>query len=325
MTCTACSRAVERAVGKIDGVTNANVNFASEKLNINFDTSLVSISDIKKAVEKAGYKAIDNEVKVDTDRDKKLEHIKYMWKRFITSVIFTVPLLLITMGHMLGVVLPNIINPSNNPLNFALIQLILVTPVMIVGNKFFTVGLKTLIKRNPNMDSLIAIGASASYLYGIFSTYEIAIGNTSYASNLYFESAATILTLITLGKYLESVSKGKTSEAIKKLMGLTPKTAVIVRNEKEIELPIEEVEVGDIVLVKPGNKLPVDGIVLEGMTSIDESMLTGESIPVEKNKNDNVFGGSINKNGSIKYKATKIGRDTALAQIIKMARSEAHV
>ncbi|MCY6369899.1 heavy metal translocating P-type ATPase [Clostridium ganghwense] len=318
MTCAACSRAVERVSKKVDGVLEANVNLASEKLNITYESSKVRISDIKKAIEKAGYKALDDEVTVDKDKEKKEQHTKEMWKRFIVSAIFTVPLLIITMGHMVGLNLPEIINPKVNPLNFALIQLILVTPVMLVGNKFFTVGFKTLIKRNPNMDSLIAIGSSASFLYGIFAIYQISIGNVHYTMDLYFESAATILTLITLGKYLETVTKGKTSEAIKKLMGLAPKTATIIRNGKEEVISIDEVEVGDIVLVKPGEKIPVDGEVIEGITSVDESMLTGESIPVEKVEGDNVIGASINKNGSIKYRTTKVGKDTALAQIIKL-------
>ncbi|MCY6356178.1 heavy metal translocating P-type ATPase [Clostridium sp. ZS2-4] len=318
MTCAACSRAVERASKKIDGVSEANVNLATEKLNITYEPSKVKVSDIKKAIEKAGYKALDEEITIDKDKEEKEQHIKEMWRRFIISAIFTVPLLIITMGHMAGLKLPDIIHPKVNPLNFALIQLILVTPVMIAGHKFFTVGFKTLIKRNPNMDSLIAIGSSASFLYGLFAIYQISIGKVHYTHDLYFESAATILTLITLGKYLETVTKGKTSEAIKKLMGLAPKTATIIRNGKEDVISIDEVEVGDIVLVKPGEKIPVDGEVVEGITSVDESMLTGESIPVEKVKGDNVIGASINKNGSIKYRATKVGKDTALAQIIKL-------
>lgn len=318
MTCAACSRAVERVSKKLDGVLEANVNLASEKLNITYEPSKVKVSDIKKAIEKAGYKALDDEVTIDKDKEKKQQQTKEMWRRFIISAVFTVPLLIITMGHMAGLKLPNIIHPKVNPLNFALIQLILVTPVMIAGYKFFTVGFKTLVKRNPNMDSLIAIGSSASFLYGLFAIYQIYIGKVHYTHDLYFESAATILTLITLGKYLETVTKGKTSEAIKKLMGLAPKTATIIRNGKEEVISIDEVEVGDVVLVKPGEKIPVDGEVVEGITSVDESMLTGESIPVEKVKGDNVIGASINKNGSIKYRATKVGKDTALAQIIKL-------
>ncbi|WMJ79199.1 heavy metal translocating P-type ATPase [Clostridium sp. MB40-C1] len=318
MTCAACSRAVERVTRKLDGVIESNVNLATEKLNITFEPGVVRISDIKKAVDKAGYKAIEEAETVDKNKDIKEKQLKEMKNRLAISLFFTVPLLIITMGHMVGLKLPMAIDPHMNPLNFALIQLILATPVMIVGTKFYTVGFKTLIKRNPNMDSLIAIGSSAAYIYGLFAVYKILNGYNEYVMKLYFESAGTILTLITFGKYLESVSKGKTSDAIKKLMGLAPKTAVIIKDGKENVISIDDVEVGDVILVKPGEKIPVDGMVIDGITSIDESMLTGESIPVEKTKGSNVFGGSINKNGSIRYEATKIGKDTALSQIIKL-------
>ena len=318
MTCASCAKAVERATRKLDGVTEANVNYATEKLIIDYEPSKVKVIDIKKAVEKAGYKAIEEESTVDTDKERKEKEMKLLWKKFIISAIFTLPLLYISMGHMMGLPLPDFINPMMNPEAFALSQLFLTIPVIIAGNKYYTIGFKALIRRNPNMDSLIAIGTSAAVLYGIFATVKIIGGDTKYAMDLYFESAAVIITLITLGKYLESVSKGKTSEAIKKLMGLAPKTAIVIRNGKETEITIEEVEVGDVIIVKPGEKMPVDGEVVEGTTSVDESMLTGESIPVEKNAGDKIIGASINKNGTIKYKATKIGKDTALAQIIKL-------
>lgn len=214
--------------------------------------------------------------------------------------------------------LPYIIDSMMNPLNFAVIQLVLTIPVMIAGYKFYLIGIKNLFKLSPNMDSLIAISTLAAVLYGIFGIYKIQTGETEYAMHLYFESAAVILTLITLGKYLEAVSKGRTSQAIKALMGLAPKTATIIRNNAEITIPIEEVIVGDIVLVKPGEKVPVDGEIIDGSTSIDESMLTGESIPVEKIVGSSVIGASINKTGFIKYKATKVGKDTALAQIVRL-------
>jgi Cu+-exporting ATPase len=318
MTCAACAKAVERAVKKLEGVNEANVNFATEKLNISYDSSKLRTGDIKKAVEKAGYKPIEEVVSVDTDKIKKEEEMKSLWKRFIISAIFTVPLLIVAMGPMMGLTLPGIINPNTNAVNFGLLQLILVIPAMVAGQRFFRVGFKTLFKGNPNMDSLIAIGTSASFLYSLYSVYKILQGNHHYAHQMYFESAGVILTLITLGKYLESVTKGKTSEAIKKLMGLAPKTATIIRNCREEITSIDEVEVGDILVVKPGEKLPVDGEVIEGNTSIDESMLTGESIPVEKSIGDKVIGASINKAGFIKYKATKVGKDTALAHIVKL-------
>ncbi|WP_238476044.1 heavy metal translocating P-type ATPase [Clostridium manihotivorum] len=322
MTCAACAKTIERVTKKLDGVMESNVNFATEKLNISYDPLKVRISDIKKAVEKAGYKAVEEETTVDADKERKEREIKTLWKKFVISAIFTVPLLVITMGHMfgepLGFHLPDIIDPMKNSRNFGMIQLILVLPVIVAGYKFFTVGFKSLFKGSPNMDSLIAIGTSAAFLYGIFAIIQIYGGNVDYAYDLYFEAAGVIITLILLGKYLEAVTKGKTSEAIKKLMGLAPKTAIIIRDGKEVETPIEEVEVGDIIVVKPGEKMPVDGEVVEGITSVDESMLTGESMPVEKNIGDKIIGASINKNGSIKYKATRVGKDTALAQIIKL-------
>ncbi len=322
MTCAACAKTIERITKKLDGIIESNVNFATETLNISYDPSKLRVLEVKKAVEKAGYKVVEEETTVDIDKERKEKEIKLLWNKFIISAIFTVPLLIITMGHMfgepIGFRLPEFIDPMMNPRNFAMIQLLLVLPVIIVGYKFFTVGFKALIRRSPNMDSLIAIGTSAAFLYGIFAIVQIYNGNTDYAKDLYFEAAGVILTLITLGKYLEAVTKGKTSEAIKKLMGLAPKTAIIIRNGKEVETPIEEVEVGDIIIVKPGEKMPVDGEVVEGMTSVDESMLTGESIPVEKILGDKIIGASINKNGTIKYKATKVGKDTALAQIIKL-------
>jgi Cu+-exporting ATPase len=318
MTCAACSKAVERAVRKLDGIALANVNLATEKLSVSFEPSTLTIADIKKAVVKAGYKASETETTVDKDKERKEKEIKNLWRRFIVSVIFTVPLLVITMGHMLGYMLPEFIDPMINPINYGVIQVVLVVPVMLAGKKFFQVGFKSLIMRSPNMDSLISMGSWAAFLYGIFAIYQIFIGNVDYVYDLYFESAATILTLITLGKYLESVTKGKTSEAIKKLMGLVPKTATVIKDGKEVVTPIDDVEVGDIILVKPGEKLPVDGEVVEGITSVDESMLTGESIPVEKSIGSKVIGASINKNGSIKYVAKKVGKDTALSQIIKL-------
>ncbi|MCQ2969905.1 MAG: heavy metal translocating P-type ATPase [Clostridium sp.] len=317
MNCSACASRVERAIKKMDGVEEANVNFATETLSVKFDGAKVDSTKIEEAIVNAGFKLIkENQVKEELI--KKKDESKLLLNRFILSLIFAVPLLIISMGHMVGMPLPSIIEPMENPLNFALIQLALTIPVMIVGYKFYKIGYKNLFKLSPNMDSLIAIGTAAAVAYGLFAIYKIVNGETHYAMHLYFESAVVILTLITLGKYLEAVSKGKTSEAIKKLMGLAPKTAIIIKNGKEVSIPIEEVIVGDIILVKPGEKLPVDGEIIEGSTSIDESMLTGESIPVEKNIGSTVIGASINKTGFIKYKATKVGKDTALAQIVKL-------
>ncbi|NFI94662.1 copper-translocating P-type ATPase [Clostridium botulinum] len=316
MTCSACANRVERVTKKLQGVQESNVNFATEKLTIVVDEDVAGYSDIKTVVEKAGYK-LEKEDKAKEDK-KESNPAKELLNRFIISMVLTVPLLIISMGHMVGMHLPSIIDPMINPLNFALIQIALTLPVMLVGYKFYKVGIKNIFKLSPNMDSLISIGTLAAFLYGVFAIVKINQGSREYAMHLYFESAAVILTLITLGKYLEAVSKGKTSQAIKALMGLAPKNATVIRNGGESIIPIEEVVAGDIVLVKPGEKLPVDGEVIEGSTSIDESMLTGESIPVEKEIGSTVIGASINKTGFIKYKATKVGKDTALAQIVKL-------
>jgi Cu+-exporting ATPase len=318
MTCASCARAVERVTGKLDGVSVANVNLATEKLTVTYEPSIIRVSEIKNAVEKAGYKAVEESVARDEDKDIHVKEQRSLWQRFIISLIATIPLLYISMGHMIGLPLPGFIDPVMNPAAFAIAQLLLTIPVAAVGYRYYIVGFKTLFKGSPNMDSLIAIGTGAAIIYGIYAIVQILQGDKSYAMKLYFESAAVILTLITLGKYFETVSKGKTSEAIKKLMGLAPKTATVIRDDNEVEIPIDDVEVGDIIVVKPGEKIPVDGVVVSGITSVDESMLTGESIPVEKHTGDTVTGASINKNGSIRYKATRVGKDTTLAQIIKL-------
>ena len=322
MTCASCAGAIERATRKLPGVVTADVNLATEKLNISFGGELTSAKTIKQAVSDAGYKAVEAGKQEDQTEQKKSE-IESLKGRLFWSAVFTIPLFVIVMGPMileaLGFSIPSRFDFMHYPVEFALVQLALATPVLMVGWRYFTIGFRNLVKLTPNMDSLIAIGTSAAYLYSVFGVYQILRGN--FGAELYFESAAIILTLITLGKYMETVSKGKTSEAIKKLMGLSPKQATIIRDGKEYLTPIDEVEVDDIVLVKPGEKIPVDGVVIEGVTFIDESMLTGESIPIEKKSGDTVIGASINKNGSIKYRVTKIGEDTALAQIIKLVEN----
>ncbi|HHU64236.1 MAG TPA: copper-translocating P-type ATPase [Clostridiales bacterium] len=320
MTCASCAKIVEKSIGKLDGVVDVNVNLATERAKVIYDSNIIRLSQIKDAIEKAGYKALKTEMgkELDEDKNKRLQDAKVLFRKFIAAAVFAVPLLYISMGPMVGAKLPKIISPEANPLNFAVLQLILSIPVVIAGYKFYTVGFSRLVKRRPNMDSLIAMGTSAAFVYGVYAVYRIAAGDTRYAGELYFESAVVIITLILLGKYLEAVAKGKTSEAIKKLMGLAPKNAMIIQDGKTITIPIEEVEIGDIVVVRPGEKIPVDGEVIAGLTSVDESMLTGESIPVEKKPGDTVVGASINKTGSIQIKATKVGSDTALAQIIKL-------
>jgi Cu+-exporting ATPase len=320
MTCASCAANIDKAIKKLDGIELSNVNLTTEKATVTYDSSLTRISEIKQAIIKAGYTPLEIEVSESSD-DEKLRHekaMKTLWKKFVISAIFSIPLLIIAMGHMLGLQLPSLIDPMENPLNFAITQIILVTPVIIVGYKFYTIGLSTLFRGTPNMDSLIAIGTGAAVIYGIYATIMIGNGQVEFAGDLYFETAGVIITLILLGKYLESVTKGKTSEAIKKLMGLAPKTALVIQNGEEVVMPIEEVEVGDIIIVKPGEKIPVDGEVIKGSTSVDESMLTGESMPVNKTIGSSVIGASINKHGLIQFKATKVGKDTALAQIVKL-------
>ncbi len=320
MSCTSCANAIEKAIRDLPGVEEANVNFANEKAKVIYDSSIIKISEIKDVVSKSGYKVLDVQTgeQIDYERSRREKEIKTLRRKFSVSAVFSIPLLYVTMGHMLGTPLPAIIMPETNPLNFGIVQLILVIPIVVAGYKFYTVGLSRLLRWEPNMDSLIAMGTGAAFLYGIYAIFQIAGGNNEYAEDLYFETAGIIITLILLGKYLEAVTKGKTSEAIKKLMGLTPKTAIVIQNGEEVTTPIEEVETGDIILVRPGEKIPVDGEVTEGITSVDESMLTGESIPVEKYAGSPVIGASINKNGTIKFKATKVGMETALAQIIKL-------
>ena len=325
MTCASCVKAVERAVKKLDGVESVQVNLATEKATISYEVGKVKMYEIKNAIEKAGFKVLEIEKKQSVDEDKlrKEKEMKTLLTKFIVSSIFAIPLFYIAMGHMIPkpigpLPLPKIINPDINPLNFALTQLFLTIPIVIAGNKFFSKGVKSMIAKAPTMDSLITIGSSAALIYSLYSLYLITQGDTMAVHHMYFESAGVIITLVLLGKYFESRAKGKTGEAIKKLMGLSPKTAIIVKDDKEIEIPIEEVEVGDIIIVKPGSKIPVDGTVIEGHTSVDESMLTGESIPVEKNIGSSVVGASINKNGTIKFKAEKVGSDTAISQIIKL-------
>ena len=323
MTCAVCAQRIEKALVKIDGVSKVSVNFATEKATVEYDPQKTKLSVIKQTIQNLGYKALDIEKKnaVDEDKLRKEREIRILWTKFIVSASFGIPLLYLAMGSMvwwLPFPIPSFLNSMQYPLTYALTQIALTIPVIIAGYKFYTVGYKALIQRSPNMDSLIAIGTTAAVLYSVYSTYQIIIGNFMAVEGLYFETAGVIITLILLGKSLEAVSKGKTSEAIKKLMGLAPKTAIVIQDGKEIELPIDEVEIGDVILVKPGEKIPVDGVVLEGNTAIDESMLTGESMPVDKKAGDKVYAASINKNGLIQFKVTKVGSDTALAQIIKL-------
>ncbi len=323
MTCASCVTRIEKAVGKLAGVQKVSVNLATEKADVRYDPALVRLSAIKKSITDIGYtpREIDRSATVDEDADRKEREIKVLKRKFIVAASLSIPLLYLALGHMipgLKVPLPPFLDPMQYPLFFALAQILLVIPVIIAGNRFYRVGLKALWHRAPNMDSLIAVGTGAAVLYSLYNTWLIWTGNLSAVSNLYFETAAVIIALILLGKTLEAVSKGKTSQAIKKLMGLAPSTALVIHDGGDTETPIAEVEVGDLVRVRPGEKIPVDGEVTEGYTSVDESMLTGESIPVEKKIGDQVTGASLNKNGAIVMRVTRVGDDTALAQIIKL-------
>lgn len=318
MHCAACSRAVERALKKTDGIEEANVNIATEKAVFNYDEKKLKYDDIVNVVVKAGYQVLGKE---EDPAIVKAREIKEQKIRLIVSAIFSIPLFYISMAPMVSFVkfpMPSFLVHHINPQVFSIVAIFLCVPVMISGYKFYTLGFPALFRGSPNMDSLVAIGTTAAFSYSIYSTVLAFMGLNPHGDNLYYESAAVIITLVQFGKYLEARSKGKTGEAIKKLMGLQPKTATIIQNGEEKEIKISDVKVDDIVLVRPGEKIPVDGEIIEGYSSVDESMLTGESIPVEKSVGDKVVGASINKTGSFKFKAQKVGADTALAQIIKL-------
>ncbi|WP_157143397.1 heavy metal translocating P-type ATPase [Brachyspira pilosicoli] len=318
MHCAACSRAVERALKKTDGIEEANVNIATEKAVFNYDEKKLKYDDIVNVVVKAGYQVLGKE---EDPAVVKAREIKEQKIRLIVSAIFSIPLFYISMAPMVSFVkfpIPSFLVHHINPQVFSIVAIFLCVPVMISGYKFYTLGFPALFRGSPNMDSLVAIGTTAAFTYSIYSTVLSFMGLNPHGDNLYYESAAVIITLVQFGKYLEARSKGKTGEAIKKLMGLQPKTATIIQNGEEKEIKISDVKVDDIVLVRPGEKIPVDGEIIEGYSSVDESMLTGESIPVEKSVGDKVVGASINKTGSFKFKAQKVGADTALAQIIKL-------
>ena len=321
MSCASCAMTIENAVSKIPGVDKASVNLATEIMTVEANDS-VTPEDIAKVVDGVGYSARPRgksvEEELEEKNEKKEAHLREMKRNLIVSAIFTVPLLFIAMADMVGIPMPAFLSPMQSPVSYALIQLAIVLPIIWIGRRFFVDGFKALSKGHPNMDSLVALGTSAAFLYSLYGTYHVLEGHAHFAMNLYYESAGVILTLITLGKYFEDVSKGKTSMAIQTLVGLAPKMATVLRDGQEVEVPVEEVQVGDLIRVKPGEKVPVDGVVTEGNSTVDESMLTGESIPVSKSVGDEVIGASLNKTGSFILKATKIGKDTALSQIIQL-------
>ncbi len=336
MTCSACSARVEKTVAGMEGTCDVSVNLLKNSMVVSYDENAVSEADIIGAVEKAGYGASvagsfkDNAKTTSASgsgaADAALEEVKQMKRRLIISIIFTLPIFYISMGHMMGWPLPDFLLGDENAVVFVFTQFILMLPVVFVNFKFYRIGFKTLIQRAPNMDSLIAIGSGASIAYGIYAIYKIAfaIGQGDmgtvhhFAMDVYFESAAMILTLITLGKYFEARAKGKTSEAITKLMDLAPKTATVIRDGKEEVVEASDVVKGDIVVVKAGESIPVDGVVTEGHGYVDESAITGESIPVDKEAGDRVIGATVNMSGYFLMEAEKIGDETALAQIVRL-------
>jgi len=323
MTCASCAQTIEKAVGKLSGVDKASVNLATEKMQVSYNPAEVSVADVTGAVSNSGYAAVLETTETQDNsraekREKKEKRMKQLSNRFGISIIFTIPLLIISMGPMVGMPLPNIVDPTINAFNFSLLQLILTLPIMVVSWEYFQKGFKTLFKGHPNMDSLIALGTAAAFVYSLAATIATGLGYGNFSDLLYYEVTGVILTLHTLGLFLEERSKGQMSSAIEKLVNLAPKTARVIRNGVEQEITVDEVALGDVIRVRPGESMPVDGVVAEGRTSVDESMLTGESIPVEKEDGDEVIGASINKNGSIDYRATRVGSDTTLSQIIKL-------
>lgn len=329
MTCSACQAAVQKAVTKIDGVKEVNVNLLNNSMDVVYDDSILNNKTILKAVGKAGYKAkLKGDKTIETNTSNKS---KSVLTRLIVSIVFALVLVYISMGSMIGIPIPKFLLGTENALVYAFTQFLLTLPVVYLNRQYFISGFEKLVKRNPNMDSLIAIGASASILYGIFAIFRIGYGLgiqdlvlvEKYQHDLYFESASVILTLVTLGKFLESKSTDKTKAAIEKMIELAPKRATLLINGKEIEVDVNEVKIDDIVVVKQGGAIPVDGIIVEGQAAIDEANITGESIPVYKEVNDSVISSTILNSGYIKIKATKVGENTTIATIIKLVEEAA--
>lgn len=332
MTCSACSSRVEKCVGKLPGIHQVSVNLLTGSMTVDYDDTAINAETIIRAVTDAGYGAFLSgtsaaSVRTPADTAPSMDNeIRNMKHRLMISFAFLLPLMYISMGHMIGLPLPGFLSGTVNAVSFAMTQFLLSLPIIYVNRKYYQVGFKALFHGAPNMDSLIAIGSSAALFYGIFAIYRMGYGLGTqdmelvqrYHMDLYFESAAMILTLITLGKYLETRSKGKTSEAITRLMDLAPETALVERGGAEIELPVEEIVLGDIILIKSGMRIPVDGVILEGTASLDESAITGESLPVQKTSEDTVISATICTSGFLRFRATRIGEDTTLSQIIRL-------
>ncbi|EMB45115.1 heavy metal translocating P-type ATPase [Treponema denticola] len=345
MTCSACSSHVQRAVEKLEGAAEVQVNLLTNSMSVNYDEAILGTDKIIEAVEKAGYGAsladslknsssnknsADVAGKTSGSRSFQNDAAKFerdkIKKRLLLSLVFMIPLFYVSMGHMASLPIPHFLHGIENALIFSFTQFLLALPVLIINKKFFTGGFKAFLNKAPNMDSLVAVGSGAALIYGIFAIYKMAYGMGHgdmetvrlFAGDLYFESAAMILTLVTVGKFLEANAKGKTSQAITKLMNLKPKTALVIRNGNEEEIPVEEIVKGDLILIKPGFSIPVDGIIVEGNSSVDEAAITGESLPVEKAAGDKVVSASINLSGTFTFKAERVGDDTTLSQIIAL-------
>lgn len=337
MTCSACSARVEKAVGKLDGIDTVTVNLLTNSMKVSYDEKELSSDGIVEAVVKAGYGAASAENRTtvqeqgkEDSRNIAAEEISQMKQRLIVSFSFLIPLMYLAMGHMMGLPVPQFFETyfygTENAVVMVLTQLLLLLPILYVNRKFFFVGFKSLMHGGPNMDTLIALGSTAAAVYGIFALFRIGYGMGHgdwevvhhYSMNIYFESSGTILTLITLGKFLETRSKGKTSEAIEKLIDLSPQTAIVERDGEEVEIPVEQVRKGDVLRIKPGASIPVDGVIIDGYSSVDESVITGESIPVEKKQGDRVVSATINKSGFLRMEALNVGEDTTINQIIRL-------
>ena len=321
LQCAGCVSTVEKVVRDLPGVKEANVNLATEKMMVQFNPKEADVQKIMETVSLAGYQAIlinDKEDVLEKTAIKKEKQLHSLKVRAWVSGVFAIVLLYIAMGEMIGLPLPQILQPMEHPIVFSVTQLILVTPILWVGRSYFVNGFKALIRKHPNMDSLVALGTSAAILYSVWSTIRILSGEYHYVMHLYVESAAVILAFITVGKYFETLTKGRTSQAIQSLVALSPKVATVIRDGKEVEVPVEELQVGEVVFVRPGEKIPVDGVILSGESFVDESMITGESVPVFKKEGSKVVGATLNTTGSFQVEVSQVGKDTTLSQIIRL-------
>ena len=321
LQCAGCVSTVEKVVRDLPGVKEANVNLATEKMMVQFNPKEADVQKIMETVSLAGYQAIlinDEEDVLEKTAIKKEKQLQSLKVRAWVSGVFAIVLLYIAMGEMIGLPLPQILQPMEHPIVFSVTQLILVTPILWVGRSYFVNGFKALIRKHPNMDSLVALGTSAAILYSVWSTIRIFGGEYHYVMHLYVESAAVILAFITVGKYFETLTKGRTSQAIQSLVALSPKVATVIRDGKEVEVPVEELQIGEVVFVRPGEKIPVDGVIISGESFVDESMITGESVPVFKKEGSKVVGATLNTTGSFQVEVSQVGKDTTLSQIIRL-------